>query len=387
MRLSRRSRALQHWAQQATIVLCVAVALAAHPAELVVVGFSADTTGLQREASSWETATGNRLIWLAPESSSGAAADVLVLPAHEALEKIASGEAMVLRARATGEQSEEQAEPEPVLLPAPLLGAGFARQEKQEKQAWGALPLPVELPLLLVNRQRLAERSLRVPDDAHWTDILRLAEQLSDPIGNVHGLCVSPQYRHAVVLRAMLSDAQIPWLDTANGEPFAGSGWLAVAESYARTMARAGPPNAARLSEAEFAQLRKDDLCAMWLAPWDEDALGTEVVAVPVPGAAAFVAPLQHVLLVAAESARATVAADFVWSVTANLQAKMTDSAERTPAALAAMLRQPGAAATQLGQAWDDWDHRAQPALTELIDGLLPAEAALDKILHAPEQN
>ncbi len=368
------------------LVLAVAsiLGISAHCAELIVAGTYADTFAMRRVASGWENATGHRLTWL-DSTTSDTSADIYLLAAHEARKKISAGEALVIRDRTEDDQRRL----------APLLTAGFARDLPQE---WDAMPLATDLPLMALDLRRLEARGLRIPDgNMRWPEIIQLAAQLTDPIGNVHGLCIAPQFQHATLLRAMLSDADLPWLDATSGEPFSGDNWQMVAENYARFIAQVGPANAAWFSEADFARLRKAKRCAMWLIPWRQAEEDSATLVMAVPGAAAFVAKSQRVLVLSASSPSAA-AVDFAWWTAS---AQFTDLADNVgvrllppqpvigskEGALSAMFQQQGPRPPQLDLNWDDLDHRAQPPLNDLINGLIPADEALNKIQETLKEN
>lgn len=331
--------------------------------------------GLREQVRAWSQETGHRVTWLLPDEVEGQwVADVLVLPSHAARIPADTGQFKALSPPVGGAAAGLAS-----LLASPWRQAGVS------EPAWLALPLPTRLPMLYVAGGLLQNRGLSVTGELGWPAIVQLASELTDPIGEIHGICIDPIYPHAMVVRSMLADAGAPWLEPASGQPYAGTDWLAWAQEYSRLLAASGFPNAASMTSEEFAALLAANKCAMWLAPRQPDRdSGTSIA---VPGAAAFISDGAPVVAVLASSERLSLASEFAWWLVLLERAEATRYAgvridalpdrvghDRQP--VLQMLRQRGQqGAWPMG--WSVADQAGQLPLQRLVDGLLLPEDAL----------
>lgn len=331
-------------------VLLLAVVEAAAAANLVVVAPAAELPGLQQRAQAWEADTGHWLTWLPDESDHAAAADVLIVSLAEAEQRARAGE---LR------QVDRTAMP-------PLLAEAAC-----DSETCMGVPLRAGLLAINIDARLLAQAELELPDAVDWDGLFALARRLANPIGNVHGLCLTGQ-RHAMLIRALLHDAGKSWL-AERGTPFAAPAWREQGVRYARELAQAAPPNVASLSPIEVDALLSAGRCAMWIAP--PAPVAPHVAPLPLPGVAAYANNHMQVAVLLAATEQPAVALEFAqWLATS-----MRPGAGSWEAAA---LAQPGTRDWHRrgGEIvpWARVDDAAENALRQHIDGLLSLEDALD---------
>lgn len=346
----------------AAFLLSSAGALAA---EVFVAGPRLDLLRLKPIAAQWEADSGHQVVWLADD---GDAADLVVAGLAEAR--------ALAREGLTGNIA--LPEEEGRWVPPPL-----ARGTLDSGGSLIALPVRIPLPTLRGNSEVLARSGAGLPAEPSWQEVLDIAGQAVDPVGNVHGLCVTGQ-AHAAVVRSFMADAGLMWLDGESGGPYAGAGWREQSLRYARAMAQSGPPNASHLTAAESAGLLSRGKCAMWLArPGDPVSSGEQVAAVP--GATAFAVESMTVIGVAAGTDRRSLATSLAWWLSE--MSLEEQAAEGAPWAASAW-EQPGSSEVVTGPDsvpldWKAVDQAGEDSLRRLVDGLLPAGEALGEAAAA----
>ncbi len=328
-------------------------------AEVFVAGPRLELLRLKPVAAQWEADSGHQVVWLADD---GDAADLVVVGIAEARALAHEG----LAGSISHPADDGQWVPPPLARGTLESGAGLV-----------ALPVRIPLPTLRGKADVLARSGAELPPEPSWQDVIDIASRAADPVGNVHGLCITGQ-KHASVVRSLMSDAGLSWLDGETGGPYAGDGWREQTLRYARAMAESGPPNASHLTAAESAGLLSRGKCAIWMArPGDPASSGEQ--AAPVPGAAAFASSGMIVVGVNAESQRRELATSLAWWLSE--KSLESEAGESVPAESAAW-SQPGSAEVFTGSGsapldWKEADLAGEESLRMLVDGLLPAEEAL----------
>lgn len=348
----------------ACLVACLQAATVL-AAEVFVSGPPLIVAPLREIVPAWEADTGHRVVWLHGDEHTGTA-DLIASEVIRAKNLWAQGKLAPLST---------PAEQEGWKLP-PLLQQSMALPGTGGKQL-ATLPVQVNLPTLRGNAETLSRAGASLPRDMSWDGVFDLAERASDPVGNVHGLCVAG-HDHATVVRSLLSDLGLSWLDE-EGLFYAGADWARQAERYARNMAHLGPANAASLtrSERDFLVARKK--CALWLAMPGEPVLPGQLVAT-VPGAAAFASVDMAVIGLVANSERDSLAHSLAWWLSENALEKnwANGPAEETGA-----LGQPGSPEVLIVDGleetvdWQTVDKAGQEPLRDLINGLVAVDDAL----------
>ncbi len=356
---------------------CAALVAASAAAEEILVAASYDDFAhLRGLSASWQEQTGHALIWLPPVAElDGAAADVYYLPVGSMQQRIADGFTATVAVEGPHH-------------PGRLVGDPFQTEASSDSVSYLALPQSVVLPLLWVHADHAAAAAAELDGSAGWEDLHRLAVQLDDPIADVRGFCPPGAQRHGLIVRAMIADVGGSWLAAESEEMALAEDWAPAAERYARLLAAAGPPNAADMAEDEAALMFEQGRCSIWVGEAKPPPSAGELVALPLPGAAA--AAWQHLRMVAPSAAAAhpAVAQSFaLWaalgrdpSVDAVAEARLAAAAGSGIAALRATLGQSGstAAASGLGAAGlRELDELAAPGLRLVILGLQPAAEAL----------
>lgn len=336
----------------------------AHAADLVVVADLAFAK-LRQQGQIWEQQTGHRVTWVPANFEDSLAeqiADVYLVAAQKATQLHAELAPIKLTAQ------QEQ-------LLAPLLAQAWQIDANRY-----ALPLPVpNLPVLYAKQARLAQYKIELDLTLSWDELAKLANTLTDPLGDVHGICIDPRFPHGQVIRAMLLASQVA-IPTAIENYYADSNWQVHASTYARMLAASGPPNAAHLSQFDFDQLVATERCALWLSQLQLQP-EADLVQRTVAGSGAFLTTTRPVLAISQASTNKEIATEFIWWLLENseqaypeylsgyLPANANFSAQQQ-IVIEALLSQ-----TQFVPAVLDWqqiDSTATPALSKLIDGLIP---------------
>lgn len=375
--------ALRRWLHQAATSLWLLLPLPAAAADVVAVS-ELSYAGLRRQAHAWEQATGHRLIWVPASVGSDETetlADVIFAPARRIGELHADKRLQLLEM----DKFEEVA---------PLLAQQWW-VEQDNLQGWIALPLPVTLPVLQAQPALLHARNEQLGPAPTWQEVARLAAALTDPLGDVHGICIDPIYPHATIVRAML--VAVGALSKGTDQNFyLDSAWQTQAQLYARMLAASGPANAASLSAAEFADLLDHQRCALWLTQWPAAVKPASQLAA-VPGAAAFLRQERPAVAVARDSQQQQITLEFVRWIFMNTQEIyplgisgyrediITHAAIAQPAITAMLEQAQVAVSPPLG--WQLLDAVAQQPLAKLIDGLLPVQDAAAAATAAAEQH
>lgn len=330
--------------------LLLAAAEAAAAANLVVVAPAAELPGLQQRAQAWEADSGHWLTWLPDESDHAATADVRIVSLAAAEQLARAGQ---LR------QVDRNGLP-------PLLADAACDEET-------CMGVPLRAGLLAINidMRLLDQAELELPDAVDWDGLFALARRLANPIGNVHGLCLTGQ-RHAMLIRALLHDAGASWL-AARGAPFAASAWREQGVRYARELAQAAPPNVASLSPIEVDALLGAGRCAMWIA--SSGPAAPHVARLPLPGVAAHANNHMQVAVLLAATEQPAVALEFAQWLAASMRpaAGSWEAAALAQSGARDWYRSGGAIVP-----WARLDDVAEDALRQHIDGLLSLEDALD---------
>ena len=335
-----------------------------HAAELIIAQLGQQ--GLQvdalRELSRvWEADTGHQLVWLTETDEEGDEvlddiADVYIAPYAKA------------RELAQADKLTELAPP--IFESAPLLVDMVADGRTGN---WLGAPLANFLPVIHYDQAHLAASGIaEVPPSPSWGQVFTMAASAADPVGEIHGFCASG-WLHGTLIRSLLSDAKLAWLDPETGRPFAGASWHAQAQIYIRQLARSGPPNAASLTALELIDLFSKRRCALWLSPPGAVA-GAPAMATP--GSSAFASVDLLIAAVAKDSEQALLARGFTrWLATRKLEQLRESRQPRGP--MDAMLMQQGSAQLPGQASWAQVDLRAQEALRKMVDGLVPVADAL----------
>ena len=360
----------------ATLLLLISTCTVSLAADLLVVT-DYKFAQLQNLVADWEKISGHRAYLVSAQQAQIAEHADVHLTSYNRLQELTDNEKILVFENANSEHNINS------LLTSNLL---VIEQDTQENQGWIAAPLPAKIPVLVVLAKQANEKAITIPTNPDWDAIINMASQLTDPLGNIYGICINPSIQHASVLRSMLvaeNDYELKQEDV-----FQDDYWKNAGQTYARLLAANGPPNAANLTKAEYEDLISNDKCGMWLTFLETSLVTNEGVhLLAIPSSEVFLRQDRPVVVIRHNTTNPLLASQFAWwlvtnsskifpeGISADANALSEYPAQTETLLLQAVTQQPKVLAENFNS-WYQIDVNSQDALAQLIDGLISVEQA-----------